>query len=112
MSDGRYIGLTRKDDAMKPTIGRIVLFRSCGLFPRMVDYDPKQPMSAQVAYVWSDNCVNLAVTDHAGNQHQVTSVHLHQGDGPCSSAPYCEWMPYQKSVAKGEIAPHSPCDRQ
>jgi len=33
------------------------------------------------------------------------AITLRQEGDPLPSGSYCEWMPYQKAVAKGEIAP-------
>lgn len=85
---------------ISPTVGRIVWYRPAqGFDTAMTVYDWLKPLAATVAYVWSDTCVNLSVVDHAGVVHQKTSVHLHQGDGPCASSPFCQWMPYQKGQA-------------
>jgi hypothetical protein len=91
---------------IKPTVGRIVWYRPSQAFDAgMTVHDWLQPLAATVAYVWSDTCVNLDVVDHNGVHHARTSVTLHQGEGPCTSSPFAEWMPYQKSVASGKVAP-------
>lgn len=91
-----------------PTIGRVVWYRpsSSPTHPdHALTFESDQPMAAIVTYVWSDTCVNLAVFDYNGKSHSRTSVTLHQGEGECSSSPYCEWMPYQKGqAAKTEAA--------
>jgi hypothetical protein len=84
---------------IEPTVGRIVWYR-----PSLNDSDSMaihggQPMAATVAFVVSNECVNLSVTDHDGHTHSRKSVTLHQGEGDCDSSPYCEWMPYQKGQA-------------
>ncbi len=97
---------------IKPTIGRVVLFRpngACGT-PFVVN-DTTTPCDAHVAYVWNDRMVNLAVTDHSGMAHNFTSVRLLQDDeAPPTVGYYCEWMPYQKDVASGKTQPtlHAP----
>lgn len=79
---------------IKPTIGRVVWYT-----PGATDPQSDQKMPALVSYVWSDTCVNLAVFDSNGKTFNSTSVHLKQEDSEMPTAPYCEWMPYQKMVA-------------
>ncbi|CAN7538614.1 DUF2829 domain-containing protein [Variovorax sp. LjRoot130] len=84
-----------------PTIGRRVWFTPD---PRtalsgFVCHNPAAPMDAGIVYVWGDRCVNLDVTDHAGNHHAFTSVELWQGDCDRPNGAYCEWMPFQKGQA-------------
>jgi hypothetical protein len=89
-----------------PTIGRIVWYH-----PEASELSLNEPndqvRAAMVAYVWSDRLVNLTVSTPNGNTYGMTSVVLIQDgdDFPTPKGRYCEWMPYQKSVAKGEIAP-------
>jgi hypothetical protein len=91
---------------IKPTIGRVVWFH-----PSATESDPSfcaTPVCAAIiAHVWSDTCVNLAVFDANGKSHGRSSVPLIQGEDSLvpGGGYYCEWMPYQKSVAKGETAP-------
>jgi hypothetical protein len=62
-----------------------------------------QPFDAGVICVWGPNCVNLSVTDHAGNIHFRSSVFLRQEEDavPSAAGPgYAEWMPYQTAQAK------------
>jgi hypothetical protein len=84
---------------IKPTIGRVVWFWE---HDDHVSNPDSQPRAAIVAHVHSDECVNLAVFDSNGNTSGVTSVALHQGEGPKPRPPFCEWMPYQKGQAKRE----------
>jgi hypothetical protein len=87
-----------------PTVGRIVWYSPppSEHYPRI----EKQPFAAIVVGVWSDKRVNLAFYDANGNQHAAKSVILLQDEDPIpESIGYCMWMPYQKSVAKGEILP-------
>ena len=85
-----------------PTIGRIVWFTPRhNHLTQLASLGP-QPMAAQVCYVWSDRMVNLDVTDHRGQHHQVQSVLLLQGDEtyePMTSS--AEWMPFQKAAQTG-----------
>jgi hypothetical protein len=67
-----------------------------------------QPLRADIVYVHDDQYVALNVDDHEGKRHFMSKVFLLQdGDKPPLGGSYAEWMPYQKAVAKGEIAP--PC---
>lgn len=91
-----------------PTIGRVVWYR-----PSRVDYFAEgyseQPLAATIVYVHSNSMVNLAIFDANGTPHSKSSVYLYQGDEtdrpPAAGSSFCEWMPYQKAVAKGDIAP-------
>ena len=77
----------------QPSIGRNVLFWRSGY--EGICLDAKQPMAAKIALVHNEQCVNLSVTDHAGNVFPVSGVLLVQdGDAaPGQSRPWCEWMP-------------------
>ena len=78
---------------IKPTIGSVVWYHPPD------SASTQQPLAALVAYVWSDNCVNLAVFSPTGVATNVTSVYLFQGDGESPVYSYAEWMPYQKDQA-------------
>jgi hypothetical protein len=88
---------------IQPTIGRVVWFwRQKGLDEPKVE----QPNAALVTYVWGDRLVNLVVFDANGNSRGETSVTLLQDDDVGNVyGSFASWMPYQKAVAKGEIAP-------
>lgn len=83
-----------------PEPGRIVHYSPGAGDADMVVHGP-QPLAAQVAYVWSDHCINLSVTDHAGNKHARTSVRLLQPgeDVVVRGVAYATWMPYQVQQA-------------
>lgn len=95
-----------------PTVGRAVWYR-----PSRMDYfampenegAEAQPLAATVTYVHSNTLVNLVVFDVNGAPHGKSSVYLYQGGEndkhPAAGSGFCEWMPYQKAVAKGDIAP-------
>lgn len=88
---------------IKPTVGRVVWY-----WPGPTDEivgGADQPLAGFVAHVWSDSCINLAVFDSNGVAHNRTSVLLVQEGEPRPSAGFAEWMPYQKQVAAGAIAP-------
>lgn len=82
-----------------PTNGRIVLYHPSQFDTNVMTVHDSRPLAAIVAHVFNDGLVNLCVFDSNGHPYGRTSVPLHQGDGPCSSSPYCEWMPYQKGQA-------------
>lgn len=88
-----------------PTIGRKVWYYPESNLQELTKHD-EQPFDATIVYVWSDSMVNLLVVDHQGNVAPRTSVHLSQDGGAARGGgeQYCAWMPYQKAVAKGEIA--------
>lgn len=82
--------------------------------------DLTQPFACQIAYVWSDNLVNLAYYDHNGQALSQTSVLLKQEgdgiredlpDGHDGNEPYCTWMPYQVGQAKTNAPPKNDFDK-
>lgn len=111
------------------TVGRIVWFWASKSIleavvegkPRFTVYNDDQPCAAQVIAVWNDDCVNLKVTDHAGQDHIFTSVSLrgpslehsddeaptrhgvndHHGE----TVHYATWMPYQVKAKPEATAP-------
>lgn len=100
MSDGRYIGLDRKERTMiEPTVGRIVWYHPGDRAPGDL------PWAAIVVCVHNAREVNLTVFDDLGFAKPKQHVQLRQDGDVVTGECYCEWMPYQKSVAKGEIAP-------
>lgn len=89
---------------IKPTVGRVVIFRPAKDF-----YDfgycigKGREHAAIVACVHGDRCVNLTISDLNGKTFNRTSVTLVQpGDTPPNGGDYCEWMPYQVGVAKAQ----------
>ena len=80
-----------------PTVGRVVWYHP--------ERPHVQPWAAIVTYVHSDSMVNLVVFDENGIGRAKMSVHLAQENEATNFDNYCEWMPYQKAVAKGDIAP-------
>ena len=59
-----------------------------------------------VAYVWTDNLVNLTVSDHYGKTFGMTSVQLVQtGEPRPENGYFCEWMPYQVGQAAKHAKP-------
>ncbi len=88
-----------------PTVGRVVYFhRGNGARSRMI-VRGNQPLRADIVYVHDDQYVALNVDDHEGNRHFMPKVFLLQDGPPVEGLSYAYWMPYQKAVAKGEIAP-------
>jgi hypothetical protein len=96
---------------IKPTIGRKVYFydpsTSTARQQDMQRYSDSQPFDATVVYVWGDTCVNLRITDHAGNTHVRTSVPLRDpADGDAHGKEYvATWMPFQVGQAKVQVPP-------
>lgn len=88
---------------IKPTIGRQVWF----WFYSQDRSDPRQQaQAATVCYVHHDRLVNLDVVSHEGHHTPRYAIELRQDDDPeFNDRDYCEWMPYQKQVAAGEIPP-------
>jgi hypothetical protein len=65
-----------------------------------------KPLRADIVDVHDDRHVALNVDDHEGKRHFIPRAFLLQeGETPMDGLSYCEWMPYQKAVAKGEIKP-------
>jgi hypothetical protein len=85
---------------IKPSVGRIVLYYPAGNKP-----ETDQPHAAQIAYVWSDTCINIGYLDQNGVAKNATSVLLHNEEMPLPTTNYCCWMPYQNAVAQGQIPP-------
>lgn len=90
---------------IKPTTGRVVHYyvSSIEAANGMEVYDIKVPLTALIAYVWSDTCVNLEVLDHAGKAWQRTSVPINISVAGATA--WAEWMPFQMGqAAKTEAA--------
>jgi hypothetical protein len=80
---------------IKPTIGRVVWFYPHG------HREGSLPHAAMIAFVHSDNLVNLGVLDPNGRSHNETSVSLIQdGDAAPDSGRFATWMPFQIGQAK------------
>lgn len=93
---------------IKPTVGRMVLYRPSSDEDGFARNPNGEPSAAVVVQVHNDRVVNLAVFDAMGTSHPRTHVPLLQPEDerPASGVGgYCEWMPYQKQVAAGEVAP-------
>ncbi len=90
---------------IKPTVGRIVHYHPDPFDNIAPGIPGGAPLAAIIATVWSDTCVNLAVFDANGVSCSRTSVLLWQEGNARPSNSFCEWMPYQKQVAAGEIPP-------
>ena len=82
---------------IKPTIGRVVWYHP-------IEHHA-QPYAAMVSYVHSDSVINLGGFTPNGIPFSGTSVFLWDGEGEAPQGPYAEWVPYQKQVAAGQIAP-------
>ncbi len=94
---------------INPTIGRVVHFNPTMSHAEKLGMAYRcqgTPMDAHIVYVWPSGLVNLAVFDHDGISHAVTSVKLLQDADQASLneqgqlvESYCTWMPYQKGQA-------------
>ena len=91
--------------AISPTVGRMILFHPPSDSTKH-GLEPNAICAATIAKVLPDGRLNLGVLDSNGVNHSMTEVPLIQeGETPPKNGYYAEWMPYQKSVAKGETAP-------
>jgi hypothetical protein len=84
-----------------PTVGRVLWFRPPEGFHAA--QDPTARYAAHVAQVNGDGTVNLMIIDPWGQAYGRVNVTLAQDREPQPGE--AEWMPYQKSVASGEIPP-------
>jgi hypothetical protein len=90
---------------IEPTVGRVVWFHPPNNSTNHA-FAPAAICAAQIAKVLPDGRLNLGVLDGNGVNHSMTEVPLIQdGDTAPENGYFAEWMPYQKSVAKGETAP-------
>jgi len=80
-----------------PTIGRVVLVHRPGSSPQ------REP--AFITFVWNDRMINVGGFDFQGKPFSATSLPLVQDSEPYPDGMFAEWMPYQKQVASGAIAP-------
>ena len=85
-----------------PTVGRVVLYR-----PNPDEEHGSLPglrLAAQIAFVHEGATqVNLGILDPNGVHFSRTGVILAQDRE--AQPGECEWMPYQRAVAAGEIPP-------
>lgn len=81
---------------IKPTIGRVVLYRPDAQFEETVRH------AATVAHVYEDGTINIGVVDSNGVAYNEQRVTLVQGDDVPEPG-QCEWMEYQKIVAKRDM---------
>lgn len=93
-----------------PTVGRVVWVWTDGadfhaqVAPKLLS--PEQPMVGLVSFVRSERLINVAGFDHVGLPFALTEVPLLQDEDPIPErGTYAGWMPYQKAVASGQIAP-------
>lgn len=92
---------------MKPTVGRVVLFKANN--PDLMGTGGSPIVPALVTHVHSDTCVNLMVMPDGWGSAPVgvTSMTLSDDIEAHDSAfgPAWGWMAYQKDVAAGKAAP-------
>jgi hypothetical protein len=90
---------------IRPTIGRVVLFRpdaETAAKLNMIDKDlaTAQPMTAQIVYVHDDYKVNIAGFDQYGHPFSGVNVALLTGnEAELPAGPYVYWMDYQLAQA-------------
>jgi hypothetical protein len=78
---------------IKPTVGRIVWYWPYGKDPKTT-----APLAAQIARVWSDDCINIGFLDENGCSRNATSVRLVQTiEDTTPDGSICCWMPYQQA---------------
>ncbi len=90
---------------INPTVGRVVHYHPHSN-QAQADFAPTQVCAALIAFVHSDTLVNLAVFDANGALQQRTHVpliHDEENEQLPEDGNYATWMPYQKTVAAGEI---------
>ena len=78
---------------IKPTIGRVVWFWPvrAGAYQK----DPAQPLAAMVAFVHSNNRINIGYIDSSGMHACRQHVLLVQPGEEIPNESHCTWMPYQ-----------------
>ena len=99
--------VSMKPSSVTPTIGRRMWYFDGGEVDAKKCYSNKVPFDAGVIYVWSPDCVNLLVTDHAGKQSVKTNVMVadYSEDYAHGEVTVAAWMPYQtqaKAKAGGD----------
>jgi len=83
---------------MKPSIGRVVWY-----YP--ANHGDGQPWPALIAYVHSDERINVGGFRYDGTPFNDSDVALYLPDSAVpSEGPYCTWMPYQVSAASEATA--------
>ena len=97
---------------IKPTVGRIVLYRPAGVNDRALARNGGEPLAAMVVCVHGDSCVNLVVFDATGCAWPKLSVRLVQPHEPIENdTPHCHWMDYQLGQAAKVEALERDADR-
>ena len=81
---------------IKPTIGRVVWYYPDGKAQFAIGV---QPYAALIAFVHSDDCINVAYFDANGVAKSNTSVKLLQEGEETPEGCFCVWMPYQVGQA-------------
>lgn len=105
---------------IEPTVGRVLLYKpgkndadqAMTQIPEYVEKDVEDvrfPVTVCYVYKKLRNRVNVAGYDAVGVPFSRQCVHLQQdgmepypGD---AQEGFCEWIPYQKAVASGQIPP-------
>lgn len=91
--------MTDKAPLISPSVGRVVWFHPAPT------KEPAPTLAAIIAAVNPDGSINLMVISAGGDPHGERNVFLWAGDDDAKRpvGAYAEWMPYQKSVARGDI---------
>lgn len=89
---------------IEPTPGRVLWFYPASDDARLATLS-EAPLAAIVAKVISDRMVNLMVVADDGHPVGRVSQTLVQDGDTVPQRPYATWMPYQRAVASGQIAP-------
>jgi hypothetical protein len=86
---------------IKATVGRVVWVR------RNESLDHAQPEVAIIVAVNAPASINVRGWNKLGTPFTLLDLHLlqHEDANQTPPYPYAEWMPYQKSVAAGDIPP-------
>lgn len=90
--------------ATTPSVGRILHYIP-GRMEHLNWFDVSQPLACQIVQVLTDGNVSIVGHDQSGEKFFRGSVRIvPEGEQPPEHG-YCQWMPYQRQVAKGEAEP-------
>ena len=89
---------------IQPTVGHYVWYAPLPEEAGEFEFSDETRLAAQISWVHSNGLVNLMVLAPTGRTFDRSLVHLRNIDDPDpGSRPFCEWMPSQEAVARGEI---------
>lgn len=92
---------------IEPSVGRVVWYYPAADDARL-KRDKAGPLAAMIAMVRPDGMLNLMVVAQDGHPVGRVGVQLVQDTSSADInvvAGYATWMPYQRAVAAGQIAP-------